>query len=212
MTLFRPHHTEARRKPRLARRTRRPRCRRRLRVLLLLVTVTTAIFALSSYAHTFTLPRFNLTSDIWVESGDCYLRAAWLSVDIWVRRPCDWYVNGVMLRGLIPDTFGSPRTCHWTPPGMRSNSMSFSARWPDETHSLAQITIHHLQVNLWLPFALLGALACACEVRRHIRRARQKGCCDCGYNLTGNVSGVCPECGAAVPEKIKGPLQKRGEA
>ena len=27
-------------------------------------------------------------------------------------------------------------------------------------------------------------------------RRREKGCClKCGYNLTGNVSGVCPECG-----------------
>lgn len=26
----------------------------------------------------------------------------------------------------------------------------------------------------------------------------QEGHCRCGYDLTGNVSGVCPECGAAV--------------
>jgi hypothetical protein len=24
-------------------------------------------------------------------------------------------------------------------------------------------------------------------------------CTRCGYNLTGNTSGVCPECGAPVP-------------
>ena len=31
-------------------------------------------------------------------------------------------------------------------------------------------------------------------LRRH--RRRKKGLCiHCGYNLTGNVSGVCPECG-----------------
>jgi hypothetical protein len=30
-----------------------------------------------------------------------------------------------------------------------------------------------------------------------VRRLRQcDGCCaGCGYNLTGNVSGICPECG-----------------
>lgn len=33
--------------------------------------------------------------------------------------------------------------------------------------------------------------------RRYCRR--RKGCClQCGYNLTGNVSGICPECGRAV--------------
>jgi predicted RNA-binding Zn-ribbon protein involved in translation (DUF1610 family) len=25
----------------------------------------------------------------------------------------------------------------------------------------------------------------------------------CGYNLTGNVSGVCPECGTAVPARAE---------
>lgn len=32
---------------------------------------------------------------------------------------------------------------------------------------------------------------------RHRRRSRP-GCCACGYDLTGNVSGVCPECGKAI--------------
>ncbi len=31
------------------------------------------------------------------------------------------------------------------------------------------------------------------------RRRRRTGCClTCGYNLTGNVSGICPECGTAT--------------
>ena len=31
------------------------------------------------------------------------------------------------------------------------------------------------------------------------RRYRESGhCTRCGYNLTGNVSGVCPECGLAI--------------
>jgi hypothetical protein len=30
------------------------------------------------------------------------------------------------------------------------------------------------------------------------RRRVPPGHCSCGYNLTGNVSGVCPECGTAV--------------
>jgi hypothetical protein len=28
-------------------------------------------------------------------------------------------------------------------------------------------------------------------------------CAACGYNLTGNASGVCPECGTAVPAEAK---------
>lgn len=39
-------------------------------------------------------------------------------------------------------------------------------------------------------------------IRRHsltARRLRRGLCIRCGYDLTGNVSGVCPECGAALP-------------
>ena len=33
--------------------------------------------------------------------------------------------------------------------------------------------------------------------RRRVRRRRAAGlCAACGYSLTANVSGVCPECGA----------------
>jgi len=34
-------------------------------------------------------------------------------------------------------------------------------------------------------------------------RPRTGHCRTCGYNLTGNVSGVCPECGAKV--EVRGP-------
>ena len=41
---------------------------------------------------------------------------------------------------------------------------------------------------LWLRRAALR--------RRRARRAAAGRCARCGYDLTGNVSGVCPECGA----------------
>ncbi len=39
--------------------------------------------------------------------------------------------------------------------------------------------------------------------RHRMARPRfSRECCQaCGYNLTGNVSGICPECGTAIPEK-----------
>jgi len=36
-------------------------------------------------------------------------------------------------------------------------------------------------------------------VRRHRRRKRGL-CVKCAYNLTGNVSGTCPECGTKVTQ------------
>jgi hypothetical protein len=50
---------------------------------------------------------------------------------------------------------------------------------------------------LLLPFPLLWIF-----VRIRARRRFQTGqCVACGYNLTGNTSGLCPECGANVERK-----------
>jgi hypothetical protein len=45
---------------------------------------------------------------------------------------------------------------------------------------------------------LLGALYIRRCLQQQSRR-RQGECLRCGYNLTGNVSGICPECGTPVP-------------
>jgi len=51
-------------------------------------------------------------------------------------------------------------------------------------------------------------LGCAIVRNRLRRKARMfladrfgcRICVPCGYDLTGNTSGICPECGAAVPK------------
>ena len=55
----------------------------------------------------------------------------------------------------------------------------------------------------WLPFVAFAAYPVFlfflghCPYRRHQRR--KKGLCvHCAYNLTGNVTGVCPECGNKI--------------
>ena len=37
---------------------------------------------------------------------------------------------------------------------------------------------------------------------RERRRARLGLCAACGYDLTGNLSGTCPKCGAAVAASV----------
>lgn len=71
----------------------------------------------------------------------------------------------------------------------------------------------------WFPFVLFGTYPAVRFVRRkrrehRIARRRTRGqCITCGYNLTGNRSGTCPECGMASrgPEKARKGGQKRGQ-
>jgi hypothetical protein len=52
-----------------------------------------------------------------------------------------------------------------------------------------------------VPVALSTVLPLAWGVRR-IWKKRSKGSCpECSYNLTGNISGVCPECGTVVKNR-----------
>ena len=63
------------------------------------------------------------------------------------------------------------------------------------------------RIPLWLAALPVVALAAggfyvlyARDEAHRLRRERdRKGLClHCGYDLTGNVSGVCPECGAGA--------------
>jgi len=58
-------------------------------------------------------------------------------------------------------------------------------------------------VPLWIP-VLLFAVPTAFLFWRD-RRIPSGHCRQCGYDLTGNVAGVCSECGAAVPERASVP-------
>lgn len=55
-----------------------------------------------------------------------------------------------------------------------------------------------------VPWALL-AVVCTAYLRWRRRRAHCAQCVRCGYNLTGNVSGVCPECGGVVSGRVGQP-------
>lgn len=61
-----------------------------------------------------------------------------------------------------------------------------------------QFRVVSIQFPAWLPLTLASVLlaygAWSGPWRRR-RRARSGLCVVCGYNLRGNLSGVCPECG-----------------
>jgi hypothetical protein len=58
-----------------------------------------------------------------------------------------------------------------------------------------------LNVPMWesvLVFSIYPAVAFVRTRLRHRHRRMHNLCLHCGYNLTGNVTGRCPECGAEV--------------
>jgi len=57
-----------------------------------------------------------------------------------------------------------------------------------------------LGVPLWMPFLLVG-VATGMLWRRDRHRRTPGHCARCGYDLTGNVSGRCPECGVEITQK-----------
>ena len=62
----------------------------------------------------------------------------------------------------------------------------------------------YIVLPLYIPFFALGLIAVSGHllplVVYRLRRARSV-CVQCEYDLTGNRSGVCPECGEPVPKK-----------
>ncbi len=53
-------------------------------------------------------------------------------------------------------------------------------------------------VLAWLAFVALYHVACVWLRRRLPDIEGYPACTCCGYNLTGNISGVCPECGTGI--------------
>ena len=67
---------------------------------------------------------------------------------------------------------------------------------------------YSLRLPTWIPVVLFAAYPAITFIRgpfRRYRRSKKGLCLRCGYNLTGNVSGVCSECGMPVLPHTKPP-------
>ncbi len=84
--------------------------------------------------------------------------------------------------------------------------------WYDSTPAVAEKPVYRQRMIIIWPRALqfFGALLLAWPVTAFVRgpfrryRRRSKGqCVRCGYDLTGNVSGICPECGLKLSVQVR---------
>ncbi len=67
---------------------------------------------------------------------------------------------------------------------------SLGLHWPYWDGTITGFQTGVPLVAIWVPGAVVsGVVAC---------RGPRSGRCDCGYDLTGNVSGRCPECGKVI--------------
>lgn len=93
----------------------------------------------------------------------------------------------------------------FTPPSPRDWFLiSFFERWhvPFDYPGPADLTmvVSGWRIPLWPELVLCliyPGYVLVCHYRQRSRS--KKGCCqNCGYSLTGNTSGVCPECGEKI--------------
>jgi hypothetical protein len=63
-----------------------------------------------------------------------------------------------------------------------------------------------VRVPLWLPFGILTLVGMVAMEKWRKRRlnANHLYCGNCRYDLYGNLTGVCPECGTSIPESYEG--------
>jgi len=114
----------------------------------------------------------------------------------WAMRDGTWYSSA------YAELFSSPEGWSSRPPveptrGTEGSGWGFY--W-GSTGVGTEAERHAWGVPLWvvvMGFGVLPGIWAVGWVKRK-RRRRAGECVGCGYDLTGNVSGVCPECGSAI--------------
>ena len=90
-------------------------------------------------------------------------------------------------------------------PGLRYQQWFFSP-WdspPPENAARVRWVVREVKITFAMILAILLAYPTIAFIRgpfKRWRRRRRGECVACGYNLTGNVTGVCSECGTKIDE------------
>jgi hypothetical protein len=86
--------------------------------------------------------------------------------------------------------------------GLQSQTHRYASDDPRPHQPLLVGTIRDVVIPLYLPLLAFGVLPCAWAIARRWQQLRERlragRCLVCSYDLTGNTSGVCPECGTPV--------------
>ena len=130
-----------------------------------------------------------LIAGLWIV--DPYWRFAEDSLD----KPSVAFIRRHVGLSLPPLTNGDQIPHYWIDLYLRGEERSFALRpYTLCTYSNGSRTI---TIALYIPFLAIGIPTAVFFIRNR-RRFPPGHCAECGYNLTGNVSGMCPECGTEV--------------
>ena len=134
------------------------------------------------------LLTWGLVSLLWIGSYFLVLHPTWLreSDTLWVG----------IGRGYVEAYYPVGLLTHYT--GLHFGRVNgWQSTWAPviQASRVAGGTCWYLGIPLWLPWMLCGLLAW-CSWR--VCRVPPRGCARCGYDLTGNRSGRCPECGTEI--------------
>jgi len=139
-----------------------------------------------------------------------WVRSYWVHDQLQVRAVEHWLIlhstSGVLFvfdnRFIDSQAFRiewirQPEIAGKTPLGLLGSLIDFNydASLPSSAGKV--LTFPHWAV------AALFALLPSARLYRRLRRREDGRCKKCGYDLAGNVSGVCPECGSASHLHVK---------
>lgn len=117
-----------------------------------------------------------------------------------------WAHEGRAFASALPE--GNPM-CGYTRTwgGLEATIPSFAFRYKSFSNGLRRLFVLFLSCPIWVIAATFVAYPAAVLVCFQLRRwSRRRGgkCLKCAYDLRGNVSGRCPECGdSALPGMLK---------
>jgi hypothetical protein len=129
----------------------------------------------------------------------------WLIPSILADRGCLFITYGTYHCGVFPDR--SQPWHYFSMPATHGGEPYGDIPWCISVRKVANTGNKDIgiAVRLWTLDALAAMLPIAWLARwRQQRRLRGIGTClKCGYNLIGNLSGVCPECGAKIVQPTR---------
>jgi hypothetical protein len=141
---------------------------------------------------------------LWVRSNAVAFGFNWIRAvkdSSGVGRGVEWYVG--CTHGLVYiERYTSPFALPADRLGFRY--VPQQQRYLNNNWFYYEESSHRLEIAFPLPVLVALALALPLGgVYMHLHklsksRAEHRHCRSCGYNLTGNTSGVCPECGTTV--------------